>query len=72
MAVRSVSSLGWIRWGDPSREATDNQDLAAERKKDSRVTRGVRVAKDRLRFKVMLIETRRFLGLGRVDVDVIE
>jgi hypothetical protein len=46
--------------------------LPAERKEDSGVAVGICVAKERLRFEVTFIESRRFLRLGPVDVDVIE
>ncbi len=72
MAVRPVSSLGWRRRGKPTRKATENQDLPAECKEYSSVAVGIGVAKDRLRFEVMRIKSRRLLRLGGVDVDVIE
>ncbi len=72
MAVRSVSGLGWRRWSMPSRKVAENQDLPAECKEYSSVVIGIGVAKDRLRFEVIRIKSRRLFRLGRVDVNVIE
>ncbi len=72
MAIRPVSSLGWGRRCQTRGKAADYNDLLTECEKDPGVSIGVGVAKHRFRIKVMLIEPRRFLGLGRVDVEVIE
>ena len=48
------------------------EQLTAKGQKDSKVSLAIRIAEDRLRLEAILIELRRRLWLGRVDVDVIE
>jgi hypothetical protein len=72
VTVGAVSGLGWSGRMQPDGEITDDQDLTAEGQKDPKVSLAIRIAEDRLRLEVVLIELRRLFGLGRVDVDVIE
>ena len=72
MAVRSIPCFGWGRRLQTCGKSADNHDLPAEGEKDARISIGVRVAKDRLRLEVQLIEPRRFLWLCSIDVDVVE
>ena len=59
-------------WTDAGGEATDDQDLSAQREKDPKVAVDVRVAVDRRGVQVIRIEPRRLLRLRRVDVNMIE